>query len=81
MVASWSLLSGWIGCFEILRNYVLFRTVGFYLGVGTTWVVDFNGCGLSRLVCLVRVTLHFLCFTYVLVVLGYMLWPKRIYLG
>ena len=34
--------------------------VGFYLGVGATWVVYFNGCGLPRLVCLAKVTFAFL---------------------
>ena len=55
--------------------------VGFYLGRGVTWVVWFNGCGLSRLVCFNEVTLRFPHFTYVLAVPGYMLWSKRIYLG
>ena len=51
MVASLSLLSGWIGHSEISLNIVLFRTVMFFLGVGATWVVNFDGCGLPGLVC------------------------------
>ena len=29
--------------------FFFFRTVGFYLGRGVTWVVSFDGCGLSGL--------------------------------
>ena len=55
--------------------------MGFYLGRGVTWVVCSIGCGLPRLVCFSEVTLRFSHFTYVVVVPGYMLWSKRIYLG
>ena len=46
--------------------------VGFYLGRGVTWVVDFTGCGLPGLVCFNNITLRFPHLTYVLVVPGYM---------
>ena len=46
--------------------------VGFYLGRCVTWVVSFDGCGLSGLVCFNEVTLRFSHLTYVLVVPGYM---------
>ena len=55
--------------------------MGFYLGRGVIWVVGFNGCGLPGLVCFSGVTLHFLHFTYVLAVPGYMWWLKRVCLG
>ena len=48
-----------------------FRTVGFYLGRGVTWVVCFNGCGLPDLICFNEVTLCFMHLTYVLAVPGY----------
>ena len=46
--------------------------VGFYLGRGVTWVLSFNRCGLSGLVCFDKVTLRFSHLTYVLEVPGYM---------
>ena len=73
MVASQSLLSSVGGSFEILRVLVsYFRTVGFYLGRGVTWVVCFNGCGLPDLVHFNEVALCFMHLTYVLAVPGYM---------
>ena len=53
----------------------------FYLGGGATWGVNFTGCGLPRLVCFSESYFAVLRFTYVLSVPGYMLRPKKIYLG
>ena len=58
--------------FCVFIAFYYFGTVGFYLGRGVTWVVGFNGCGLSGLVCFNEVTLCISHLTYVLAVPGYM---------
>ena len=67
VMASKSLLGGWMSRLKFCVFFSFyFRTVGFYLGRGVTWVVGFNGCGLPSLVCFSGVTLRFFCFVFVL---------------
>ena len=57
VVASQSLLSRWMGCLKFcVFSVFYFRSVGFYLGRGVTWVECFNRCGLPGLICFNELT-------------------------